>query len=222
MTRGAALVEGAWSGEAAFLIGGGPSLKNLDWSLLKSHSNIIVVNRAYRDCQHADIFFSEDIQFLAKFSQEPDWKTFEGLKVFHALAPEFSTMARECDPDLYIINRTKPEGQKFWSKSFVEGLSISSNSAIGALNILDLLGADPIYLLGIDCNKNGKVISNYHSDYPVEWSVNGAQLESFASDFEYWAAPHLRHRVVINLNKDSAVRAWPKTGYTYNQALKYL
>lgn len=49
--------------------------------------------------------------------------------------------------------------------------------------------------------------------------VGKHQLDSFASDFKHWAAHHLKHRTVINLNKDSGVDCWPKAMVTYNEEL---
>lgn len=203
--------EGAWNGQRCFVVLGGPSLRSFDWSLLQPFSNIIVVNRAYRDCQHAAIFFTEDIRFIEKFSKESDWKTFQGVKVFHSLDPVYTKQALECDPELIIIERKSND--KFWSKSFSQGLSYSSNSGIGALNVADILEARAIYILGLDCKRVANNTVNYHSDYPENWSVNGHQLESFGSDFTYWAAPNLKHRLVYNCNPDSGVNCWPKVSH---------
>lgn len=202
------LVDGAWNGQPCFVVGGGPSLKTLDWKLLEDLPNVIVINRAYRDCQTADIFFTEDIRFIEKFSQASDWATFQGLKVFHSLDPMYLDMARKADPSLIIIEKKRPD--KFWSKSFADGLSYSSNSMIGALNIADILGASTIFILGLDCKRTENLTTNYHSDYPIDWRVNGAQLESFASDFKHWAAMHLKSKLVVNLNLDSGVDCWVK------------
>ena len=53
---------------------------------------------------------------------------------------------------------------------------------------------------------------NYHKDYDRSGKprAGDAQYRSFKSDFENWAAWHLRNREVINLNPASAVTCWPK------------
>lgn len=207
------LVDGAWSGQPAYLIGGGPSLKDFDWSLLFNRENVIVVNAGMKHAPNAAIFFTEDIRFIERFHLEPWYLAFRGERVFHALDPQYETDALHCDPGLTIVRKHGGDwarNDKYWSTSFKDGLSYSSNSMIGALNIADLLGADPVYLLGVDCVPVGRDNPNFHSLYPQDWRTPNGQLESFRSDFEFWAAPNLRHRKVINLNVNSGVTCWPR------------
>lgn len=206
------LIEGAWANQPAYLVGGGPSLKAFDWSLLEPKKNIIVVNRAWKDVPHADIFFTEDHRVISElWGHAPEWKAWKGLKVLHALDPKFREEALAVDPTLHVIDRN---GQsKFWSHRFEDGLSYSSNSMIGALNVAFILGANPIYLLGVDCRSDGAYMPNYHADYPKDWATSSSQAEAFASDFTHWAALHLKKRIVVNLvNPDcpSALECWPK------------
>ena len=200
------LRDGLWEGLDAVLVGGGPSLKAFDWSVLKDRPRVIVVNRAHVDVPTADILFSEDERFFRHFKDSVN--AFKGIKLFHALAPEFIAPCVEAVPELTIIERKRQD--KYWSRTLSDGLSYSSNSMIGALNLADILGAQTIYLLGVDCKIESSVVTNYHSDYPDGWQVNRHQMISFKSDFEHWAAPKLLHRHVVNLNIDSAVDSWPK------------
>ena len=110
---------------------------------------------------------------------------------------------------------------KYWSESIADGLSYSSNSMVGAINLAAILGADPIYLLGVDCGPvSGGRTANYHDDYvrvKVDagddcWTTGDHQYLSFASDFEHWVAPNCKTRGinVVNLNPASAIKCWPK------------
>lgn len=204
------LKDGAWQGRESFIVLGGPSLRDFDWSLLAKRNQIIVVNRAFKDVPHADIWFSEDLQFVEHFGKE--LRKFKGLKVFHSLDDDLGVRALEADPDIHIISRIKPWGQKFWAKSLSEGLSYSSNSGIGALNLADILDAERIYILGLDCKPVGPFMTRYHDDYPDKgaFKVGSTQLTDFANDFTHWAGPNLRHRKIINLNLSSAVTVWPR------------
>jgi len=202
------LSEGAWAGHRCFIVGGGPSLTSFDWSLLAGEPHVIAINRAFLDCPNAAIWFSEDLRVIELYHERPEWKAFKGLKLFHALAPSYADQARALDPSLIIIERKRED--KFWAKKFSEGLSYSSNSMIGALNVADLLGAEPILILGLDCNRVGKQTSNYHNDYPADWKTGDTQYDSFVSDFKYWAALHLKGKRVYNLNINSAVDCWPR------------
>lgn len=212
------LEEGAWRDQPAYLVGGGPSLRTFPWAHLRGVPNVVVLNMALLVVPDAAIFFTEDIRVIEeKFSPSKpfhlEWERFTGLKVYHALGEGFAAKALALAPDLHVVERKRRD--KFWAKSFSEGLSYSSNSAIGALNILDLLGADPIYLLGVDCRRDGGK-ANYHGHYPEDWVMPKSQEASFKSDFENWAALHLRHRKVVNLvNPDflSSVECWPRVDW---------
>lgn len=207
--------EGAWKGQAAWIVGGGPSLKTFPWHRLIPKRNIIAINMAFRNALWADIFFTEDLRVInelipAKEELRQAWERFQGVKVFHCLDESYKAPALTACSDLHIIERKHRD--KFWSKSWEEGLSYSSNSAIGAINIATILDAEPIYLLGIDCRRT-KEEANYHDHYPADWRMPEGQDKSFASDFTHWAALHTKNRAVINLiNPDfpSALECWPK------------
>lgn len=218
-----AFEDGAWTGQPAYLVGGGPSLKNFDWRLLWDKPNVIVVNAAMANLPEADMFFTEDIRFIERFHAEPWYRAFVGQKVFHALDPQYEAQAFELDPGMCILRKHGGDwtrNDKYWSKSFKDGLSYSSNSMIGAMNIADIMGAEPIYLLGVDCNPIGRENANFHSLYPNDWRSFDMQLESFKSDFQWWAAPNLRHRKVVNLNPTSAVTVWERMSPEEHFAMK--
>jgi len=213
------LREGQWTNQPAYLVGGGPSLRTFDWSLLIERQNVIVINMAYWKVPSAAIWFSEDYRVIDLALEDcvscerraEHWRDFQGVKLLHALDPAFADHARKKDADIHILERTRQD--KFWARSFTDGLSCSSNSMIGALNLADILGADPIYLFGVDCNtpKDGeRFMQNFHTCYPAGWKVAAGQLKDFESDFRLWAAPHLTHRRIVNVNQDSAVSCWPK------------
>ena len=201
------LRDGYWAGQACYIVGGGPSLRDFDFSLLRDRRTI-VINAAIFDVPWADIWISEDERFIRRFANDPVWRSFAGVKVLSLLNDAYRLPVLELDPRVFIIKaREKRYG---WSTKLSEGLSQSSNSAIPALNLADILGADPIYVLGIDGKRSKDKRSHYHDRYPSDWAIGDGQLASFRSDFEHWAALHLAHRKVINLNPDSAVTCWPK------------
>jgi len=198
-----------WSGQPAIIIGGGPSLKSFDWSALHGRSNIVVINRAFRDCLWADVFFTEDLDAIRLFSEMPEWKAFKGEKIFHAMQRGYGIAALMVDSSLYVIHKQRED--KYWSRKLSDGLSQSSNSGVGAFNLVDILGANPIFLLGFDCNQLGRGVNvNYHQDYPENMRSGDHQMISFKNDFEWWVAPNMKHREIVNLNPDSALECWPK------------
>lgn len=204
------LKESQWLGQPAYVVGGGESLRSFDWSLLKGKPNVIVINRAFVNVPGAAVWFSEDLRVLELYHRTAEWKAFRGVRVLHALKSEFGDRARQLCRGIALIERRRED--KFWSRRFEDGLSISSNSGVGAINLAWLLGADPIYLLGFDCAGG-----NYHEDY-VRAGFDQAgrmQLDTYKSDFENWVAPHVRDRRVINLTNAEhtssiSSRIWPK------------
>jgi hypothetical protein len=54
--------ENMWKGERCFIIGGGPSLKGFDWSLLDGEK-VIATNRGYQYC-NPDIILGCDRRFF--------------------------------------------------------------------------------------------------------------------------------------------------------------
>ena len=210
------LVEGRWSLKSAVIVGGGPSLKGFDWGKLKGRKNIIAVNRAFLDVPHADIWFSEDARVITDL-----WgsklREFQGLKVWHAIEKHAVPDVQAIDPSIRIIEKKRED--KFWSRRFSDGLSYSSNSGVGAINIAWLLRADPIYLLGFDCRTDGLRMENYHSSYrdhdPL-WEVGSNAADNFLSDFTGWVAPHVKDTQIINVINPaypSALTCWETMSY---------
>lgn len=207
------LVDGAWAGQPAWVLGGGPSLKTFPWDCLKSRRNIIAINMAFLSCPWADVWFSEDHRVVtelipSKPEIEKAWREFRGVKILHCLDESYKAQVSAIDVDVHFIERKYRD--KRWSASFQEGLSMSSNSAIGAINIATIMKADPIYLLGIDCRRT-KTDANYHDHYPQMWRMPEGQDKEYASDFTYWAALHAKNVInLINPDFESALTCWPK------------
>lgn len=204
--------EGMWSGQPCYIVGGGPSLRGFDWDLLKGKRNIMVLNKAFSFVPWADMCFVEDARFIRRFGKE--LTGFPGTKVWHvALGTNKDEVKEALNRDAFLTPVYETRSDKYWSKSFCQGLSSSSNAAVGAINVADLLGADPIYLMGIDCRAESGNMGNFHNSYPPEWQVGAMQALNFKSDFENWVQPHTKHRKIINLVNpafESTVEGWPK------------
>ena len=208
------LRDGAWSKQPCYIVGGGASLKGFDFSRLAGKPNRIVINRAWKDIYDAEIWFSEDHRVVTElWGKDPAFQAFKGLKVLHALAPNCAKEALEVDPTLTIIPRVRQD--KYWSTSIKHGLSMSSCSGVGAINLAWILGCNPIYLLGFDCRTDGNYLQNYHDDYRQmgwDWMTGGNKADDFKSDMELWVAHHTADRRIVNLinpKLPSAVECWP-------------
>ena len=213
------------------IIGGGPSLSDFQWNRLPPSVAQIAVNMAFLRAPKSDFWFSEDYRVVELIYGKPSdtfdkhihdsvytkdaWQHFSGRKLLHALHPNHAKRALELDPTIEIIH-TNRRGKK-WADALAEGLSVSSNSAVGAVNVATCLGAERIYLLGIDCKTSGAQ-ANYHEYYPHSWRMPDGQGENFASDFEHWAklnTDRLGVKVVnvINPENPSALNCFKKISF---------
>ena len=92
-----------------------------------------------------------------------------------------------------------------WTTDLADGLGFGNTSAYGALNLLDLLGADPVYLLGVELNTDAA--GSYDSCWqPGPVAGAGWCLPHCADEINLYASPRCR---VLNLTPGSAVTRWP-------------
>jgi hypothetical protein len=201
------LEGGSCSGQSATVVGGGPSLKGFDFNQLLGKPNIITINAAFKYVPFADACFSEDVRFIEKFGNELN--EFPGKVIWHCLKGVDPERGWKACPKVTIIRELRDD--KYWSKD-LSSLSYSSNSAVGAINLAEILGCDPIYVLGLDCRADGMFMGNFHTDYPQGWEVGAIQAENWRSDFEHWVAPNCKSRIVnvVNTAYESAIQCWDK------------
>lgn len=146
--------------DTCYIVGGGPSLKDFDWSLLDDKSKfVIAINNAYSKLPKAQILYCTDPPWIQDHIEALE--KFKGLKYQGALNPTKT-------PKLPIID-------KQWHLTSKDGLETKegclrhgSNSAYAAINLAAVhLGFKKIYLLGIDMRwgKYGKKdTSHWHSE----------------------------------------------------------
>lgn len=206
------LPDGAWKGKPCFIVGGGPSLEDFDWTLLKG-KRTIGINLAYMEFDPT-IIFSMDTRFLrwierGEYGNEARSRLIESTAYKVWLCTYVASL-----PNFFNIYRVKIYKQDYWTamRAFTEtqkeGLGHGDNSGYAALNLACCLGANPIYLLGFDLkHENGK--SHWHKGHIVPQELK--KLEGFVPHFE-WAAPLIRSRQikVINLNPDSGLNCFEK------------
>lgn len=203
------LPDQSWKGKPCFIIGGGPSLDRIDCSKLKG-KRTIGINLAYQRVTPT-IIFSMDTRFLnwldhdfygaaakAAFWNSPAYKVW------------LTTYTQSLPERIFIIKVYKnySAGLRAFTWSMMEGIGHGNNSGYAALNLAVCLGANPIYLLGFDCqHEEGK--SHWHKGHPVR------QKESDVRGFIFFfskIAPMLRAKgfQVINLNPNSALTCFPR------------
>ena len=198
------LKDGLWKGNRCFVIGGGPSLEDFDWSLLKGEL-VIGANRAFEFCDPA-VIYSMDARYWrwiekGTFGQDVTerFRDYPGYKIW------LNTAANCYPEDILLVPCT---GADSISESLADGLGGGGNSGYGALNLALCLGADPIYLLGYDMGHGSdKKQTWFHGGYPTIQDVN--VYEGFRKPYNKFADNINQRARVINLNTDSGLRCFP-------------
>lgn len=145
-------VNKIWDDETIYIIGGGPSLKNFDWNLLKG-KKIIAINRAYEVLPWAEVLYWTDSRFYKWYKSDIDM--FGGLKV---TCRPFPSM-----PHSIALLKSGSSNKLDMRESYI---THGNNSGYGAINLAVKLGAKKIYLLGYDMDSNPK-LTHWHDGYQV-------------------------------------------------------
>jgi len=210
------LPDGAWRGKPCFIIGGGPSLQNFDWSLLRG-KRTIGINRAFERLDPT-IIFSMDTRFLNWLVKGMYDKRADGAgareKFNRSTAYKvwLATYRLSLPPEFFIVKvkGNYNQGLRNFGTSLEDGIGHGNNSGYAALNLAVCLGADPVYLLGFDCNHDHKFgRTHWHSGHPMPQKFK--TVKDFIAYFNRAAMriSHTKSRV-INLNPESALQCFPK------------
>ena len=195
--------ENAWKGQRCFIIGGGTSLEDFDFSQLKNEFTI-GVNRAFEkiDCT---INFAMDHNLyswitdgkLGQITQDK-FADYKGFPVW------LDGAGYDYPRGVFILEKTATH--KLGS-SIKDGIGGGTNSGFGAFNLAVCLGANPIYLLGFDMKgKDGKQ-AWWHNGYPDK---QGDKIyKSFINDFKRVTEELDKRRIqVFNLNYHSDLKCF--------------
>lgn len=187
-----------WAGKPSFLIGGGPSLKGFDFSLLKGKC-VLGCNDAFRlgsDIVSYGVFGDASWCFRAKFEMEKS-----GI--------QFVTCSRTL-VDFKFPFVLKMQHQRH---GIHEGDEAGWNYSTGAfaINVAYSLGSEEIYLLGYDLSNQGKT-SHWHPHNSLV--IQDASFERFTRGFQAVAAGLPKHIKVYNVTDGcSKLEVFPKISY---------
>lgn len=207
------VVPKIWDG-TCFVLGGGPSLNDINLDLIKDR-RVIGVNNAYGDCirnasgetiryeprDWVDVCFFGDARWHGWHKK---WlKTFPGLIVtlhdhMHGTAGVLGTeKARKHRNEVPYGISDNPRYVS-WNKS----------SGAAAINLAYLLGCKKIVLLGYDMRRVDDQ-PNWHTDHP---SPNKNPYERFLKPFPYIAKDAKKLGIeIINATPESALKEFPIT-----------
>lgn len=173
--------------EEVFIVGGGPSLRGFDFSLLKNRK-VIATNAAIFDIPNADYFITIDATFKNKIGARI--KVLEDSRATKLFVANFANpyiiekdgkiidqrFSFTYDLDMFdtIIKSHRFDGFGKCFKDFRNG----ANSGYCALQLAIILGYKKINLLGIDLSTNNR--THYHNVYS---GVKAGFMEKFV---KYW------------------------------------
>jgi hypothetical protein len=202
------LPDGSWRGHPAFIVGGGPSLAGFDFQRLRGKRSI-GVNIAFHKFDPT-IIFSMDTRCLNWILKGQYEATFPGIRERFEDTAAYKvwllTYSASLPDNIFIVPVYGSYEAGLTSLTFdsKEGIGHGNNSGYAALNLALALKADPIYLMGFDCNRGTEDKSHWHAGHPIP--QNPKHLEGFIKRFQY-AAPLIKKAGVrvVNLNPASAL-----------------
>lgn len=213
------LWDGMWAGQRCFVVGGGESLESFDWSTLAFGERVIAVNATSfnlnggwldptiaftMDAAWARKQLVQDGSFLPWESPghvhppSARWEALQSIKVFHDVTPE--GWPWEFGVERAFDAHLGSSGWLRWGRSLEDGLVWSCNSGLSAINLADVLGASPIYLVGFDGHGG-----HFHIEYDGEPTDDYHRM---AHGWHEACVDQVRGEVV-NLNLGSSL-LWPK------------
>jgi hypothetical protein len=193
-----------WKGEEVFIIGGGTSLRDFDWTLLHDEKTIGCNNAFRLGPEVCDVCVFVDRKFIL-VANEPRKGFYDELEKF---------------PNPIITNDTQLNNRKEkwinWMPRKPRGLhhnalGFNANCAASAINLALLYGATTIYLLGIDMHLDSKGKPNWHNhliDKPNP-TVYERMITAYV-DVKKDLREKFPQCKIFNVTKDSALNAFPK------------
>lgn len=169
-----------WPDSTVYIIGGGPSLLDLDLSLIHD-KRVIGVNQAYKLGQWIDICWYGDKQWYP--SQLPSINQYKGLVV----TCSHEAQAHRRYKRVKYVGRGKHAGVASSKRTHI---AWNGNSGASAINVAYWLGANRVVLLGFDAKlpddkRNGK--THWHNDYEKKIDKKtGLLVDNYKRFYRFW------------------------------------
>lgn len=204
-----------------FILGGGPSLVNLDFSLLADKFTI-GVNRSFEKFP-TDILYCMDYDFYeritgpqkqmdvyAKDSVFDKFVNFKGIKVFLAVCDE----KIKYDYNVFVINRVYKNELNTITSDIKDSIYGGYNSGFGALMLAIYLEYTDVVLLGFDL-KVKENSTHYHTGYPNQDLTNYCNnISLWHKEWFEWAPKFLEKGInittcVLNSKEETDLTCFP-------------
>ena len=216
--------ENSWKNQSCFIVAGGPSLVDFDYSRLQGKFTI-GINKSFLAFSPS-ILYAMDSTFYGEmidgnFDEEGKERTFvRWLKCPSTKVLLTPMELKKFGQEVFLIRRKwKAEVNR---ENLDDGIWGGQNSGVGAINLAIALGANPIYLLGYDlqCKERTHGHSGYKDFLPDETGKSrlvprdpirfNLKLQEFKTEIEelspIWKEAGIK---IINLNPNSALTCFP-------------
>lgn len=197
--------EPIWQDEEVFIIGGGSSLRDFDWLLLRDE-HTIGCNQAFRlGPEICDVCIFCDIKFIFR-DNNPRKGFYDELERFpNPVVTNNNVLGKRKIPWLkYMPRKVRGLGRT--------SLGYNKNTGAAAINLALLMGAKIVYLLGFDMFLDKQGRPNWHDkllDKPCE-KTYVQMLEPFDKYIKKDLETMFPECRVINVTKNSNLNTFPK------------
>jgi len=192
--------ESKWKGQDVFVIGGGDSLRNFDWTFFKNELTI-GCNTAFRLGKDVcKICFFGDAKWFKKFKRDLNQYEVTGGVIFTSAPQLYKTRLSW----LWTMGR---EARGLHT----DALGWNDNTGASAVNLALILGAKTVYLLGFDMKLSKEGKSNWHDHLIAKPSES--VYPKFVTGFQFVKKDLPKvfpGRQIINITDDSCLDCFPK------------
>lgn len=201
-----------WRGQCVAIIGGGPSIRNQNLSILKGRIHVAVVNESYKLCPWAEILYSCDSGWWRL--RQVEIEKFKGLKIGFEIAG--------APADIKKITIKKKEGSEDWINELLLDepgiIGSGGNSGFQLMNLVLQFGATGIALVGIDMNLAGGV--HWHGRHPDQLrNPSESVVNNWRRDMDAASPEFLKLGIdVVNCSPTSILKNYRKA--TLDQMLE--
>lgn len=192
------VVPPLWAGQTAYIVGGGASLRGMDFNLLRDR-NVIAINSSYEKLPFAPFLFFMDVRWW--WHHEEALQDFAGTIVSNGPIVPMKGTRRPL-----MLKRSVPDDGALSLDP--TRLVCGKTSTHGAINLAILLGAVQIVLLGIDMRRAKDGVSHHHTPHP--WPHRDSAWQEQIVELNLLAASIPAHVQVVNASLRSELTCWPK------------
>lgn len=196
-----------WTGRAAFIVAGGPSVLSQDLELLRGRC-VIAINDSHERIPWADILFFADARWWVKHRES-------ALRFAGRIVTTSDVALPDGDPAIDRVRRcrrvTAGNGEPLRLCREPDGLAVRRTSVTAAMNLAFHLGAMVLVLLGVDgCRASDGRCHHYNKPRPIDADRMDKQFELQAADLRS-VADDLRGAgvTVLNASPGSVFDFWP-------------